>query len=320
MYAISLPIIDLHELTRERKAFSTIESHRVLFKRYIEHRWGQLRLCAVRTIHFEEWLHSLALAPSSKAKLKSILSALYNHAIRYEWLTFNPISRVRTSSQRLRDKDVLTPEEFQRLAEQLSVRHRAMILLAGSTGPRRSEMIALTWSDLDARTMEVNVLRSCVRNRFGNTKTESSRRPVPLHPIVLNALLDWRAESLYATEADFLFPSIRLHGSRPLSPDSLLKRSIRPALVQAAVEGKQIGWHSFRHSLATNLRALGVDIKVAQELLRHASSRTTLDIYTRAVSQQKRDANKKVVEMMLRWEMKKFQHPSAPSMELEAAR
>jgi integrase len=125
------------------------------------------------------------------------------------------------------------PEEFQRLAEQLSVHDRAMVLLAGSTGLRRSEMIALTWSDLDARTMEVNVLRTSVCNRFGNTKTESSRRRVPLQPIVLNALLDWRAESLYATEADFLFPSIRLNGSSPLIPDSLLKRSIRPALVQA---------------------------------------------------------------------------------------
>jgi len=81
------------------------------------------------------------------------------------------------------------------------------------------------------------------------------------------------------------------------------------ALVQAGTEGKQIGWHSFRHSLGTNLRTLGVDIKVAQELLRHASSRTTLDIYIRAVSQQKRDANKKVVEMMLSREMKKFPHP-----------
>jgi integrase len=158
-----------------------------------------------------------------------------------------------------------------------------------------------------------------VRNRFGKTKTEASCRPVPLHPIVLNALLHWRAESFYATEVDFLFPSIRLKGDKPLSPDSLLKRSIRPALVRAGIVDKQIGWHSFRHSLATNLRALGVDIKVTQELLRHASSRTTLDIYTRAVSQQKRDANSKVVEMMLPLETKKFQHPSAPSIELEAA-
>jgi site-specific recombinase XerD len=62
------------------------------------------------------------LAPASKAKLKGVLSVLYNHAIRYEWFTFNPISRVRSSQKRLRDKDVLTPEEFQNLVQQLSVR------------------------------------------------------------------------------------------------------------------------------------------------------------------------------------------------------
>jgi site-specific recombinase XerD len=105
----------------------------------------------------EGWLHSLPLAPSSKTKLKCIMSTLYNHAIRYEWLTFNPISKVRTSAKRLREKDVLTPEEFQNLVQQLSVRDRAMVLLIGSTGLRRSEMIALTWSDLNIRTMEVSV-------------------------------------------------------------------------------------------------------------------------------------------------------------------
>jgi integrase len=99
------------------------------------------------------------------------------------------IDRVRTSQRRLRDKDILTPEEFQKLVQQLSVRDRAMVLLIGSTGLCRSEMIALTWLDLNTRTMEVNILRSCVRNRFGKTKTEASRRPVPLHPLVLSALL-----------------------------------------------------------------------------------------------------------------------------------
>ncbi len=263
----------------------------------------------------EEWLHSLPLAPASLAKLKCVLSVLYNHAIRYEWLTFNPISRVRTSQKRLRDKDVLMPEEFQQLVKQLSVRDRAMVLLIGSTGLRRSEMIALTWSDLNIRAMEVNILRSCVRNRIGKTKTESSCRPVPLHPLALNALLEWRAKSPYSTDLDFLFPSVRFQGSRPLSPDSILEKSVRPALARIGVIGKHIGWHSFRHSLATNLRSLGVDIKVAQELMRHSSCRTTLDIYTRAVDQQKREASLKVVELMLPLEVEKLQHPSAPPQE-----
>jgi hypothetical protein len=90
-------------------------------------------------------------------------------------------------------------------------------------------------SDLNLRAMEVNVLRSCVRNRLGKTKTESSRRPVPLHPVVLGALLEWRERSPYATDLDFLFPSVRLKGSRPLSPDSILEKSVRPALARIGV-------------------------------------------------------------------------------------
>src|SRR5271155_4459534 len=212
-------------------------------------------------------LSSISTQFQSKAEVRS--ADLYHHAIRYEWLTFNPISRVRTSQRRLRDKDVLAPEEFQKLVQQLSVRDRAMVLLIGSTGLRRSEMIALTWSDLNKRTMEVNVLRSCVRNRIGKTKTDASCRPVPLHPVVLHALLEWRQQSSYAADLDFLFPSMRFKGTKPLSPDSILEKSVRPALARIGVVGKRIGWHSFRHSLATNLRALGVDIKVAQELMRH---------------------------------------------------
>jgi hypothetical protein len=126
---------------------------------------------------------------------------------------------------------------------------------------------------------------------------------------VLDALLEWRAKSPHSTDLDFLFPSARFKGNKPLSPDSILEKSIRPALARSGVVGKHIGWHSFRHSLATNLRSLGIDIKVAQELMRHSSCRTTLDIYTRAVDQQKREANLKVVELMLPLEAQKFQHP-----------
>ena len=109
----------------------------------------------------------------------------------------------------------------------------------------------------------------------------------------------------------FLFPSIRNNGQVPVWPDILLKKVIRPAVERAGITGKSVGWHTFRHSLGTNLRFLGIDIKTAQELLRHANSRITLDLYTQAVSTQKREANAKVVEMLLR--SPKPQHHSAPS-------
>ena len=227
------------------------------------------------------------------------MSALFTHAIRYELINTNPISKVRTSSARLREPDVLTPEEFRSLLPELPLREQAMVMLAGSTGLRRSEMFALRWSDICFQTMQVFVTKSIVRNHVGQCKTPASRKPVPLHPTVVTVLQEWRYQSFYRNNGDFLFPSVRLNGTQPLFPDVVLNKIIRPALLRAGIKGKKIGWHSFRHSLATNLRSMGVDIKVAQELLRHANSRITLDLYTRAVSSDKREASGKQFDMLM---------------------
>lgn len=297
-----------YELTPERKAYASIENHLTLSKRYISPRWGSFKLSAVRTVQVEEWLDSLKLAPASKTKIKSAFSVLYSHAIRHEWVALNPISKVRTSSKHLREKDVLDPEEFVALLRELSVRDRAMVMLAGSTGIRRSELMALGWADLNLDRMEVGITRSCYRNHIGDTKTEASRRPVPLHPLVLEALLDWKQESALQSDSAFLFQSIRLMGTKPLSPDSILKKSIRPALARAGIVGKVIGWHSLRHTFGTLLRTLSVEIKTAQDLLRHSSSRLTLDLYSHAVSPPKRDANNKLVELLLSGRASGVQH------------
>jgi len=57
--------------------------------------------------------------------------------------------------------------------------------------------------------------------------------------------------------------------------------------------------YTFRHSFGTLLKANGEDVKTVQELLRHANSRITLDVYTQAVNSNKRAAQSKVVRMMV---------------------
>jgi Phage integrase family len=61
----------------------------------------------------------------------------------------------------------------------------------------------------------------------------------------------------------------------------------------------RIGWHIFRRTFGTLLKANGEDVKTVQELLRHANSRITLEVYTQAVTSHKRAAQTKVVRVMV---------------------
>jgi integrase len=90
------------------------------------------------------------------------------------------------------------------------------------------------------------------------------------------------------------FASRVRQGKFPFWGQALLRHYIRPAAVKVGIT-KRIGWHTFRHSYSTLLKASGADIKVMQELLRHASTRVTLDTYTQVVTPAKRAAQTAVV-------------------------
>jgi integrase len=289
-----------YELTEgNSKRASTREVYEGFLTLHVQPKWGETKLDQLKAILVEQWLRSLRLAPATKSKIRNIMSAVFAHGIRYGIFPTNPIHGVRCSSKRLKEPDVLTPDEFNSLVGELPMRERVMVLLAGTTGLRRSELIALTWQDVDFDSYSLRVNKSCVRAQIGETKTAASAKPVPLHPMVGDALKEWKEATLYPEPGDFLFPSIREKGRIPVWPDVILQKVIRPAAERAGITGKVVGWHTFRHSLGTNLRSLGVDIKLAQELLRHANSRITLDLYTQTVSSQKRDAVARVVEMLL---------------------
>ncbi|HKV77483.1 MAG TPA: site-specific integrase, partial [Candidatus Sulfotelmatobacter sp.] len=130
-----------------------------------------------------------------------------------------------------------------------------------------------------------------------DVKTENSNRSLPVHPELAKLLLDYKQRTEpQAKNTNWLFPSPYGTG-RPRWPWTIQSRILLPAGIRAGLG--RIGWHTFRHSYSTLLRGLGVDVKVQQELLRHADIRTTMNIYTQAIPDALRDANSKVVELVL---------------------
>ena len=291
----------LKELAGEskgRKAFSTRAAYECYLNRWILPRWGDLRIDQVKSVAVEEWLDSIKRAKGTRAKIRNIMSAIFHHAMRYEWVDRNPIKLVRQSAKREKVPEVLELFELQLLLSKLFVRERTLALLDAATGLRVSELLALRWSDVDFENLELNVTRSIWHQVVGNCKTEASAKPVPMDSYMAEDLLRWRRQSDYASDDDFVFASETMKGKQPYWPDNLMKRHIKP-VARANGINKNIGWHTFRHSFGTLLKANGEDVKTVQELLRHANSRITLDVYTQALSTNKRAAQSKVVKMMV---------------------
>ena len=280
------------------RAYSTKEAYECYLDNWILPRWRSYRLSDVKTVAVEEWLGSLSLARATKAKLRNIMSNVFNHAIRYEWLEKNPITLVRQSAKREHIPEVLDVGEISSLLTELQYPYKAMVLLAAATGLRASELLGLQWQDIDFDLLQINLNRGVVHQVVGGLKTEASRKPIPLDPDLARALLEWRYLSPFDRQSDWVFASAEMKGRQPYWPENLLRRYIRPAAARCGIS-KKIGWHTFRHSYATQLKANGEDVKVVQEALRHANSRITLDTYTQAVTSAKRQAQTKVVRMIL---------------------
>lgn len=154
----------LHDPEIDRSP-TTIELYLDNLRIHVLPRWGQSFLGDVKAVQVETWLRSLKLAPSTKAKLRSHLSALFNHAIRHElFVGTNPITTVRQSSKRLKTPDILTLEEMKAILGRIEApEHRLMILIAAVTTCRRSEIRGLKWRDFDYDQLFLHFKRGKVR-------------------------------------------------------------------------------------------------------------------------------------------------------------
>ena len=319
-----------HELysTDADRSPTTIQLYLENARMYLIPKWGDVPIGDIKTVAVEQWLSKLKgqdrkrpdgsirkkgenLAPSTKAKLRNQMCALYSHAIRHELYDRNPISGtatvegkrgsggVRVSTKRLRTPDILTLDEMKEIIARVkSPILLAAVKLAAVTGLRRSEIRGLKWSSLDVPNLWLKVERGIVRSVETKAKTEASRKGVPIPLELAEVLLQWREQSLYRADGDWMFASEQTGGKTPIWLDVALERHIRPAAKDAGIH-KCIGWHTFRRSLATIIAAKTKDLKVAQELLRHANSAITADLYAQGDVEAQRAAQGHVAGLFL---------------------
>ncbi|SDP77260.1 Site-specific recombinase XerD [Phyllobacterium sp. YR620] len=207
--------------------------------------------------------------------------------------------------------DIPTREEIKAIIGALQGRYRPLLLTAIFTGLRASELRGLRWVNVDFEKRELHVVERADRyDEMGQPKSEAGERSVPIPPIVVNTLKEWKlacpkratgrkdADGNAIMELDLVFPNGRGHVE---SRANIVRRGLWPTQVRAGVcvdsgkldeDGNPVliakykGLHALRHFYAswcinrTQDGGLNLPPKSVQERMGHASITLTLDTYS----------------------------------------
>jgi integrase len=191
--------------------------------------------------------------------------------------------------------DIPTPAEIKAVVGALSGSWRPLILTVIFTGLRASEIRGLRWTNVDLSKRELHVReRADEYNQLGRPKSGSGERTVPLTPMVVSALREWKLKCPKG-RLGLVFPTPRGHVQ---GLTILIRRGLMPPQIEAGVtttvagahgvpiqRAKYSGMHALRHFYASwciNRKADGgleLPPKVVQERLGHSTIAMTLDVY-----------------------------------------
>lgn len=178
-------------------------------------------------------------------------------------------------------RDFPSKAEIRSLIDHAPERWRAFIITSIFTGMRASELRGLSWKDvkLDAAIIHVRQRADAWRN-MGPPKSAAGTRDIPLVPMAVNALRQWRGDCP-AGRLELVFPN----GAGNIeSHSNIVKRVWNPLQIACGLvsdAGKpRYSFHAVRHAAASLFIAhLGWTPKRVQSVLGHASITMTFDRY-----------------------------------------
>jgi len=296
------------EVHKSKIRFSSYLRYRVTLDKHIFPALGHLSLQQLSARDIDTlYVRKLeeGLAPATIEVIHRVIKMALKQAVRWRLLTRNVCEDVTPPREtQSHERQIVTPEQAQQLlAAAKGHRLEAMITLTLATGMRRGELLALKWQDIEFKQKRLHVRRSANRlpggYRVTDPKTARGKRMITLPQFVLETLGQHRIRQLEAKlkagpkweEHDLVF--CNMYG-RFLNTSNL-QVLFSTLLKQAGLPHMRL--HDLRHSAATILLAMGVPIKVVQELLGHSSITITLNVYGHVLSSMQQEAMDKLDDL-----------------------
>lgn len=290
---------------------SSYESYTMNARNHIIPKLGDIYLPDLNTAAIQALYNKLnkKLQPATVHKIHNIIDQAIDKAVEVRLLAWNPAKATERLPVKNRKGEAMPEGSLNKFLDEvakLTDRWRAGMLLLIGTGLREGEMLALEWTDMDLEEGFVDISKTLSTTKTNGLevnppKNDASNGRVPLPQVVVDALKKHKISQLvWALKQGSKFMN-KTEDGRPIYVFASEKgtytwprnfhRKYSETLKKAGIP--HIKLHSLRHTFATKLIEEGEDIRVVQELLRHANIKTTASIYAHVTPKaQKKAANK----------------------------
>ena len=319
-----MTLTGLYEYWKEHHALknlapTTVACYNFIYPR-IKTALGQKRIDKIEPRHIQAFLANLAepgikklqqkkgstepqpkecLSASSIKKHHELLSSMFNKAVRWNLLPYNPCQRIDPPKLERKSKDIYDQQALGLFLQHLECeddKYKLWALLALTGGLRREEIFGLEWKHINFETATLRIEQASVYTPetgtiLKGTKNKSSTRSISIPQSVLKLLkqheLSQKEDRLSIgdkwQESGRLFTQWNGKPGHPHSFNTWLRRFC------VNHELRSISPHDFRHMAATYLITSGTDIRTVSGKLGHSRSSVTLDIYSHLVASAEQD-------------------------------
>ena len=229
------------------------------------------------------------------------LGRILTHALRRGYITDNPLARLEQHERpriHRRDQRVLDHAQITALLDASLPRYRTLLATAIYTGMRHSELLGLTWTDIDLDNGLIHVRYQLSRARLDKPaervrlKTQAATRDIPLLPQLAALLKRHKLASPHSADNHYVFATAT---GKPLSCRNVERRGLGHAADTAGLntsDQPRLRVHDLRHTFASHLIIdLKLDVAHVSRILGHARPSITLDTYTHLFHQAAHAAN-----------------------------
>ena len=304
-------LLDFLEKYKMNLSITTYNCYMRICKKYIIPLLGDIKLCDIRPIHIQNYVDDLLdlLTPQTIKVHLNILNLALKRAYRLKLIKENVVQFVEVPKNKKYKNEIYNAEDMKKLLEKSRETSLELpIILASGLGLRISEILGLTWNNIDFNDFTITIDKITVRDKgqviLKEPKTESSIRTISAPKEIILMLKQLKKDRLAAklrgekSHRELIFYDKNLN---PIAQDVLSKK-FRYFLQENNL--KHIRFHDLRHSHVTMLIDAKVPIKVISERVGHSNVNTTLNIYYHALREMDQESSDKISDTLFNNERK----------------